>query len=60
MKVLTLVTVTLMPSTVLGGVMGMNFKLGLFELTWAFWVVIAAMASIALLVLAVARGRHWI
>ncbi len=60
MKVLTLGTVILLPATVLGGIMGMNFKVGLFEYTWLYWVVIAAMLAIALLVLAVARVRHWI
>ena len=41
MKVLTLVTVILLPATVLAGVMGMNFQLHLFDLAWMFWVVIA-------------------
>jgi magnesium transporter len=60
MKVLTLVTVILLPSTVLAGVMGMNFKVGFFERAWIFWAVIAAMVGIAALVLAIARGRRWI
>ena len=60
MKVLTLVTVVLLPSTVLAGVMGMNFQVGLFKAAWVFWVVLAAMLSIALVVLSVARSRRWI
>jgi magnesium transporter len=60
MKVLTLGTVILLPATVLGGIMGMNFKVGLFDYTWLYWVVIAAMLVIAVLVLAVARVRRWI
>ena len=60
MKVLTLVTVILLPSTVLAGIMGMNFKVGLFDLEWMFWTVLAAMLGIAVLVLSVARGRRWI
>jgi magnesium transporter len=60
MKVLTLVTVVLLPSTVLAGIMGMNFQVGLFNAAWVFWVVIAAMLSIALVVLSVARSRRWI
>jgi magnesium/cobalt transport protein CorA len=60
MKVLTLVTVVLLPSTVLAGIMGMNFQVGLFNAAWVFWVVLAAMLSIALLVLSVARSRRWI
>ena len=60
MKLLTLVTVILLPASVLAGVMGMNFKVGLFDLVWMFWAVIAAMLGIAVLVLSVARGRRWI
>ena len=60
MKVLTLVTVVLLPSTVLAGIMGMNFQVGLFNAAWVFWVVLAAMLSIALVVLSVARSRRWI
>ena len=50
-KVLTLVTVILLPATVLGGIMGMNFQVGLFDQAWVFWVVIAAMLGIAVVVL---------
>ena len=60
MKVLTLVTVILLPATVLAGVMGMNFQLDLFDLAWMFWVVIATMLLIAALVLSLARNRRWI
>jgi magnesium transporter len=60
MKVLTLGTVILLPATVLAGVMGMNFKVGLFGQTWLFWAVIAMMFLIAALVLAIARAREWI
>ncbi len=38
----------------------MNFQLGLFDLVWMFWAVIAAMLGIAVLVLSVARTRRWI
>jgi magnesium transporter len=59
-KVLTLVTVVLLPSTVLAGIMGMNFQVGLFDEVWVFWVVIVAMLTIATLVLSIARSRRWI
>jgi magnesium transporter len=59
-KVLTLVTVSLLPATVLAAIMGMNFKVGLFDIAWMFWTVIAAMFGIAVLVLSVARSRRWI
>ena len=60
MKLLTLVTVILLPATVLAGVMGMNFQVGLFDLVWMFWAVIATMLAIAVIVLSVARNRGWI
>jgi magnesium/cobalt transport protein CorA len=60
MKVLTLVTVILLPATVLAGVMGMNFQLHLFDLVWMFWVVIGTMLGIAVLVLSAARSQRWI
>jgi len=60
MKVLTLVTVILLPSTLLAGVMGMNFRLGFFDYVWMFWAVVAAMFGIAILVLSLARSQRWI
>jgi Mg2+ and Co2+ transporter CorA len=45
---------------VLGGIMGMNFQVGLFDRAWIYWVVIGVMLSIAVVVLSVARGRNWI
>ena len=60
MKLLTLVTVILLPATVLAGIMGMNFQVGLFNTAWLFWIVLAAMVAIAVLVLSLARNRDWI
>ena len=60
MKLLTLVTVILLPASVLAGVMGMNFQVGFFDLVWMFWAVIAVMLAIAVLVLSIARNRGWI
>jgi hypothetical protein len=34
MKVLTLTSVILLPGALIAGLMGMNFKIGLFEVTW--------------------------
>jgi Mg2+ and Co2+ transporter CorA len=59
-KVLTLVTVMLLPASVLGGIMGMNFQAGFFEHAWLFWVVVAAMAAIAGTLALIARRRNWI
>jgi magnesium transporter len=60
MKVLTLTSVILLPGALLAGVMGMNFKVGLFERSALFWVVIAVIIAIAPLTVLIARRRGWI
>jgi magnesium transporter len=60
MKVLTLTSVILLPGALLAGLMGMNFKVGLFAQTWLFYVVLAVIALIAVVVLAFAKIRSWI
>ncbi len=60
MKTLTLVSILLLPGTLLAGILGMNFKVGLFNHADYFWVAIAAMAGIAGVTLVVVRARHWI
>jgi len=60
MKILTVVSVLLLPAVVVAGVMGMNFKVGFFEHAGLFWVTIAGMGLMALVTLAIARWRHWI
>ena len=60
MKVLTLASVILLPGSLLAGVMGMNFKVGLFAHPALFWVVLGAIALIAVVTLATARAREWI
>jgi magnesium transporter len=60
MKVLTLASVLLLPGALIAGVLGMNFRLGFFEHTWLFWVVLAVITSLAATTLAVARNRGWI
>jgi magnesium transporter len=60
MKVLTLASVILLPGALLAGVMGMNFKVGLFEANWVFYLVIALILAIAPTTFGVARRRGWI
>jgi len=60
MRVLTVVSAVLLPSVVIAGVMGMNFKAGFFDDPANFFVVIGAMAALAVAILAVARIRRWI
>ena len=60
MKVLTLGTVLLLPGALIAGVMGMNFRVGLFDTGWFFWVVCAAIVALAAVTLVAARKRRWI
>ena len=60
MKVLTLTSVILLPGALLAGVMGMNFKVGLFEHAMVFWIVVAVIVLVAPLTIGVAKQRNWI
>jgi magnesium transporter len=60
MRILTLASVILLPSVVLAGIMGMNFKVGLFEQPNLFWVVIGIMLAMAVGTLGIARWRGWL
>jgi magnesium transporter len=60
MRTLTLLSAVLLPSVVLAGVMGMNFRVGFFEAPTNFWLVVAAMGALAVTVFAIARIRHWL
>ncbi len=60
MRVLTLASVVLLPSVVLAGVMGMNFKVPIFDQPNIFWVVVGIMLAMAVATLGVARWRGWL
>jgi magnesium transporter len=60
MKILTLTSVILLPGALLAGIMGMNFKVGLFEHAEVFWLVLLAMLLIAVVVVGVAKLRQWL
>jgi magnesium transporter len=60
MKRLTLVNAILLPAIVLAGIMGMNFQVGFFENPGNFWVVLAAMAALAVVIVVAARVRGWL
>ena len=60
MRVLTWTSVILLPGVVLAGIMGMNFKVGLFDNPNMFWVVIGFMIFTAVVTLVVARWRGWL
>ena len=60
MKILTLASVVLLPGALVAGVMGMNFKVGLFEHPVVFWFVVAGIAAIGVGTLASAKLRGWL
>ena len=60
MKTLTLLSGVLLPAVVLAGIMGMNFQVPFFEDTTNFWIVLGSMLAMAVVILGVARWRHWI
>jgi magnesium transporter len=60
MKILTLTSVILLPGALIAGVMGMNFKIGLFEDSRVFYLVLAVILAIAPLTVGVAKLREWV
>lgn len=60
MKVLTIASVTLLPSTLIAGILGMNVSPALSAGQLLFWVIIVVMAA-ALMAIAIliARRQHW-
>ncbi|HYH92331.1 MAG TPA: magnesium transporter CorA family protein [Candidatus Saccharimonadales bacterium] len=60
MKVLTLLSAVLLPSVVLAGIMGMNFKLPFFDDPGNFYLALGGMVVLSLVILAIARWRRWL
>jgi Mg2+ and Co2+ transporter CorA len=60
MKILTLGALLFLPGALIAGVLGMNFRIGLFETGWYFWVVCVAIVALAAGTLAIARARDWV
>jgi magnesium transporter len=61
-KILTLASILLLPGALIAGVMGMNidFSLTTFAESTLFWVVLAAIVSLAGATLGIAHARRWI
>jgi Mg2+ and Co2+ transporter CorA len=60
MKVLTIVSVMLLPGSLVAGILGMNFPAAFFEHDWLFWVAVVLIAAVAIVPLALAKLRGWI
>ena len=60
MKVLTLVTVLLLPGSLIAGLLGMNVIVPLDkDSPFSFWLVIAGVALLAAVIVLIARRRGW-
>jgi Mg2+ and Co2+ transporter CorA len=59
-KVLTVASVLLLPGALVAGILGMNFRLGIFDDPSNFWLALALIVGMASVTLVVARMRHWI
>jgi Mg2+ and Co2+ transporter CorA len=60
LKVLTLASVLFLPGALVAGILGMNFKVSLFEHPDLFWAAVAVIVAIMLGTATVARRRRWI
>jgi magnesium transporter len=61
MKVLTLATVLLLPGSMIAGLLGMNVLVPLNkDDPMSFWIVVGAIALLAVGIVAVARARRWL
>ncbi|MDX6520622.1 MAG: magnesium transporter [Gaiellales bacterium] len=59
-RILTVVSVSLLPATLVTGVLGMNFHPTFFDHPTYFWIVLAVIVVVVFGVLAVARLRDWL
>jgi magnesium transporter len=59
-KLLTVVSVALLPPTLLAGFLGMNSLPSSLKTTTAFWVSVAVMLLLIATTLTLARRRSWI
>jgi Mg2+ and Co2+ transporter CorA len=61
MKVLTLATVLLLPGSMIAGLLGMNVIVPLNkDDPMSFWLVVGAIAILAMGIVAVAKRRSWL
>jgi magnesium transporter len=60
MTVLTLTSVILLPGALLAAIMGMNFRVGLFNETILFWVTVGLIIAIAPITVGIAKKKDWI
>ena len=59
-KLLTILTVMLVPSTLIAGILGMNFHPAFFDTAWLFWAALALMLATMTITLFAIRRRGWL
>jgi Mg2+ and Co2+ transporter CorA len=60
-KVLTIATVLLLPGSLIAGMLGMNVVVPLNkDDPLSFWIVVAGVVALAIVVITLARLRRWI
>ncbi len=60
LRVLTVITVLLLPLTLITGVFGMNLRFPGFDTSWGFWTVFGVMAAALVGMLAFFRAKKWL
>jgi Mg2+ and Co2+ transporter CorA len=58
-RILTVVSVSLLPATLLAGIMGMNFHPAFFDRPNYFWVMLGTIGLMVVIALITARRRNW-
>jgi magnesium transporter len=60
LRVLTVITVLLLPLTLITGIFGMNVEFPGFDTAWAFWTIFAFMAASLVGLLAFFHWKRWL
>ena len=60
LRLLTIISVTLLPLTLISGIFGMNARFPGFDTAWAFWVVAGTMLSTLVGLIGFFRWKRWI
>jgi magnesium transporter len=60
MRTLTVVSVTLLPASLIAAIFGMNFRAELFDVDGLFWPMVGAIGALCGAILLTARLRGWL
>ncbi len=60
LRLLTIISVTLLPLTLISGIFGMNVRFPGFDTAWAFWVVAGTLVSTLVGLIGFFRWKRWI